>query len=99
MNLLAYLQRFGLTEVSSLLLFLTDWEHVKNTGLQATKLRWDRQDGRVRYEGELTAKPLGTRWQAAENVLDATFRPRIRGSIRCKRQLGGIVTSDYSDAA
>ncbi len=33
------------------------------------------------------------------NVLDASFRPRSLGTIRCKRQLGGIVTSYYRDAA
>ncbi len=33
------------------------------------------------------------------NVLDASFTPEPLGTIRCKRQLGGIVTSYYRDAA
>ena len=33
------------------------------------------------------------------NVLDASFRPGSLGTIRCKRQLAGIVTSYYRDAA
>lgn len=33
------------------------------------------------------------------NVLDASFTPESAGAIRCRRQLGGIVTSYYRDAA
>ena len=33
------------------------------------------------------------------NVLDRSFRPQTQGPIRCKRKLGGIVTSYYRDAA
>ncbi len=33
------------------------------------------------------------------NVLDRSFRPQTHGPIRCKRQLGGIITSYYRDAA
>jgi len=33
------------------------------------------------------------------NVLDADFRPHAEGEVRCKRQLGGIITHYYREAA
>ena len=40
------------------------------------------------------------RGQGIDNeVLDKSFRPQTQGTIRCKQQLGGIITSYYRDAA
>ncbi len=33
------------------------------------------------------------------NVLDVNFRPQADGVVRCKRQLGGIITHYYREAA
>jgi putative transposase len=33
------------------------------------------------------------------NLLDKAYTPKCSGSIRCKKQLGGIITSYYRDAA
>lgn len=33
------------------------------------------------------------------NVLDRSFVPRVKGRIRCRRKLGGIVSSYYREAA
>jgi len=37
--------------------------------------------------------------EIGNNVLDADFRPHAEGEVRCKRQLGGIITHYYREAA
>lgn len=73
MNLLAYLQRYsGYKEASRALLFLTDWCHTIQTGLQATRLRWERRGTDILYEGALATEAEGSVWEAAEAVLEET---------------------------
>lgn len=33
------------------------------------------------------------------NVLDVSFRPQVRGEVRCKKKLGGLIRDYYRDAA
>ena len=33
------------------------------------------------------------------DVLDETFQPQLRGTVRCKQGLGGIIKSYYREAA
>lgn len=71
MNLLSYLTRFsGRPGLARTILFLTDWQHVVNTGLQATQLRWNRHFGSLFFEGLADTRVRGTVWEAAENVLE-----------------------------
>jgi len=72
MNLLSYLMRIsGRSSLAQTVLFLTDWQHVVNTGLQATKLSWDRCFGTISSEGEDDTRIRGSVWEAAEHVLEA----------------------------
>lgn len=72
MKLLAYLLRFsGRPELARTILFLTDWQHVVNTGLQATQLRWNRYFGSLAFEGEPDTRVRGSVWEAAEHTLEA----------------------------
>jgi putative transposase len=46
----------------------------------------------------LTQRPHQGR-EIGNNVLDANFQPQSVGEVRCKRQLGGIITHYYREAA
>jgi putative transposase len=37
--------------------------------------------------------------EIGNNILDADFQPQTAGEVRCKRQLGGIISSYYREAA